>query len=100
MNGIFEGRAWEVFKIPWEPIKARYTPKKPFVPLETELDQLIASSGKRTAALLQTLKDTGAKIGEACKLKREDTNEAKLTITINNPEKGSDSRTIRVTEKQ
>lgn len=51
-------------------IKARYTPKKPFAPLEIEFDQLIASSGKRIAALLQTLKDTGARIGEGCKIKK------------------------------
>jgi integrase len=88
-----------VFKIPWEPVKAKYTPKKPFVPLEAELDQLIAASGKRTAAFLQTLKDTGARCGELCKLKTNDIDEAKLTITISSPEKGSNSRTVKVNEK-
>ena len=52
----------KIFKLPWEPVKVNYTPRKPFVPLEAELDQLIAASGKRTAAFLQTLKDTGCKV--------------------------------------
>ena len=89
----------KIFKIPWEPIRVKYTPKKPFVPIETEIDQLIAASGKRTAAMLQTLKDTGARIGEAAKIRWADVDEAKSTVTISNPEKGSNSRTIKVTEK-
>jgi integrase len=89
----------KVFQIPWEPIKIKYSPKKPFVPLEAELDQLIAASGKRTAAFLQTLKDTGARCGELCKLKTTDVDEAKLTVTISCPEKGSNSRTVKVSEK-
>jgi integrase len=89
----------KVFKIPWEPIKASYHPKQPHIPLETELDQLIAASGKRTAAFLQTLKDTGARCGEIARLEWADINEANLTVRINNAEKGSLSRTVRVTEK-
>jgi integrase len=89
----------KIFKIPWEPIKTSYQPKQPHIPLETELDQLIAASGKRTAAFLQTLKDTGARCGEIAKLEWTDINEANLTVRINNAEKGSLSRTVRVTEK-
>ncbi len=89
----------KVFKIPWEPVKTHYTPKQPFVPLESELDALISAAGKRTATFLQTLKDTGARVGEACKLRWTDIDEAKNTIAINNPEKGSTSRTVRVAEK-
>jgi len=89
----------KTFNIPWIPIKVRYEPKQPFIPLETELDQLIAACGKRTAAFLQTLKDTAARAGEICKLKWTDINEQNNTISINNPEKGSKSRTVKVTAK-
>jgi integrase/recombinase XerD len=85
--------------IQWEPIKVRYNPKERFVPLETELDQIIAACGKKTAAYLQLLKDSGARSGEAIKVKWTDINEANLTVSINNPEKGSDTRTIKVSPK-
>jgi len=40
----------------------------PFIPLESEIDQPIASCRKHTATLLQLLKETGVRIGEAAKL--------------------------------
>jgi len=89
----------KTMKIEWTPIKVRYEPKQPFIPLESELDQLIAACGKRTATFLQVLKDTGARSGEACKLKWTDINEKNNTIAINNPEKGSRSRTVKVSAK-
>jgi len=85
--------------IQWQPIKVNYKPKEPFIPLETELDQIIARCGKKTAAYLQVLKDTGARAGEVSKLKWTDINEANMTISINNPEKGSDTRTVKVSSK-
>lgn len=51
------------------------------------------------AAYLQVLKDTGARAGEACRLKCIDINEANSTISINHPLKGSRSRTVKVTAK-
>jgi integrase len=89
----------KAFNISWTPIKVRYEPKQPFIPLESEIDQLIAGCGKRTATLLQVLKDTGARIGEACKLKWTDVNEQNNTIAINSPGKGSRSRTVKVSDK-
>lgn len=89
----------KAFKIEWIPIKVKYEPKQPFIPLETELDQLVASCGKRTATFLQVLKDTGARSGEATKLRWTDVNGQNRTISINNPEKSSRSRTVRVSEK-
>jgi integrase len=89
----------KTFNIAWTPIKVRYEPKQPFIPLESELDQLIAAFGKRTATFLQVLKDTGARAGEACKLKWTDINTENNTISINDPEKGSNSRTVKVSAK-
>ena len=88
-----------VFKISWEPIKTHYSPKQPFVPLESELDALISASGKRTATFLQVAKDTGARCGEIAKLKWIDIDTAKNAIAINTPEKGSNSRTLKVSAK-
>jgi len=89
----------KTFSIPWIPIKVRYEPKQPFIPLESEIDQLIAGCGKRTATFLQVLKDTGARAGETARLQWTDVNSQNNTIGINDPEKGSRSRTIKVSAK-
>jgi integrase len=86
----------KTMNIEWIPVKTRWEPKQPFIPLETEIDQLIAGCGKKTATFLQTLKETGARCGEASSLKWIDINEKNSTISINNPEKNSLSRTIKV----
>jgi hypothetical protein len=54
----------KAFRIPWEPVKVNYEPKEAFSPLESEIDSLIAGCGRRTATLLQALKDTAARAGE------------------------------------
>jgi integrase len=89
----------KVFKIAWTPIKTGYRPKQPYVPLESQLDQIIASSGPRYSAFWQMEKETGARVGEACKIKWDDINEDNKTIRINEPEKRSNSRTVKVSEK-
>jgi integrase len=89
----------KIFGIPWIPKRTKIQPKQPFIPLESELDQIIAVSGKSTAAFLQTLKDTGARTGEVAKIKWTDINEENWTVRINDPEKGSNSRTVKVSEK-
>ncbi|HSV49499.1 MAG TPA: site-specific integrase [Candidatus Acidoferrales bacterium] len=89
----------DIFDIPWEPLKVDYEPAEPFIPLESELDQIIAACGKVTAAFLQVLKDTGARCGEAKQIKWADINSAFNTISINHPEKKSRSRTVKVSEK-
>ena len=89
----------KTFNIPWTPIKVNYEPKQVFIPLESEIDALIAGCGKRTATFLQVLKDTGARSGEAVKLQWTDVNTENNTISINNPEKSSKSRTIKVSAK-
>lgn len=87
------------FGIAWKPIKTHYEPKQVFIPLEKEIDSLISGCGKTTSTFLQVLKDTGARAGEAAKLKWIDVNTENNTISINNPEKGSHSRTIKVSAK-
>jgi transposase-like protein len=86
-------------KIPWEPIKVNYEPKQPFVPTNEEMSALIHAAGKTTATFLQVAIDTGARCGELCKLKWTDFDAEKLTVSINDAEKGSRCRTIKVTSK-
>jgi len=64
----------------WEKPQCKITRKLPFIPLEKELDSLIASTGKTISAILQILKETGMRIGEALSLEyRRFTSESELT---------------------
>jgi len=85
--------------ISWKPPKIHFQAKIPFIPAEQEIDALIAGSGRTTSALLQTLKETGMRIGEALRLKWTDINAESATIILNEPEKGSNPRIFRVSSK-
>ena len=87
------------FKIPWDPIKIEYEPKQPFIPTAEEMNALIHAASKTTATFLQVALDTGARKGEICMLKFTDFDAKKQTIAINDAEKGSRSRTIKVSSK-
>jgi integrase len=73
--------------------KPRYkrVDKLPFIPTETEVDQLIGGVGKKTAAFLQFLKETGARAGEAYAVKWSHIDQERSTVNIV-PEKGSNAR--------
>lgn len=67
----------------------------PFIPQESELDQLIAACrSKRMASFLQTLKDTFADPAEALRLKWIDLSDN--TVTINAPVKRHNPRQLQV----
>lgn len=83
----------------WKPPKIEVSPKIPFIPLESELDVLIAASGKKTSCLLQLLKETGMRIGEALRIEWTDVNTDNNTVILNRPEKGSNPRIFRVSTK-
>jgi integrase/transposase-like protein len=84
------------YKIDWEPIKTPYQPEEPFIPLEEEIDCLIAACGKLTSAFTQVVKDTGARKIEVLRLRWTDLNFKDNTISINRPAKGSNPRTVEV----
>ena len=67
----------------------------PFIPTETEIDQLIAGCRKKTSTLLQLLKETGMRIGEASRIRWEDIDFLSSTIRIT-PEKGSNPRVFKL----
>jgi len=62
----YAGLTWD------KPYCRARTQKLPFIPTETELDALIAGSGKKLAAFLQLLKETAMRAGEAKRLKWTD----------------------------
>jgi hypothetical protein len=51
-------------KIAWTPPKYMATTTMPFIPTEQEIDLLISATGKVISTVLQTLKETGIRIGE------------------------------------
>ncbi len=82
----------------WQKPKIVVPEKDPFLPQEEEVKQLIAGTGKRTSTLLQLMYETGARIGEATSLQWTDIDFKTKQIRINCPEKGSNSRTLRLSD--
>ncbi|MDI9578950.1 MAG: site-specific integrase [Candidatus Bathyarchaeia archaeon] len=82
----------------WEKPQYKTVRKLPFIPKETEIDQLIAGCSKRMATFLQMLKETGARCGEIWWLKWEDIDFESKVVSIT-PEKNSNPRTIRLSLK-
>jgi integrase/recombinase XerD len=80
----------------WKPPKHRKVRTLPFIPLESELDQLISGANKKTATFLQLLKETAMRSGEAWRLKWTDVNLKNGTITLNKPEKYGKPRMFKV----
>ncbi len=85
-------------KISWEAPNYKKQLKIPFIPLEREIDDLIASCTRRTGTLLQLLKETGVRLGEALELKWTDIDFERKNVRIE-PEKGSNPRILRITDK-
>ncbi|MEM2968093.1 MAG: site-specific integrase [Candidatus Bathyarchaeia archaeon] len=82
----------------WDPPRYSRVEKIPFIPTEQEIDQLIASCAEKTAALLQMLKETAIRIGEAWQLKWTDIDYVNSTIRVT-PEKGSHARMFKISGK-
>jgi integrase len=79
----------------------RYLPEEkiPFIPTEKEIDDLIAGCGTKKATLLQMLKETAMRIGEARNLKWIDIDLESSRITLNNPEKKGRPRIFKISPK-
>jgi len=78
--------------VTWEKPKCKTERKNPFIPRQEEINDLIAGSPQTVATLLQLLRETGARVGEALRLKWTDIDFEKQIIFLNEPEKGSDPR--------
>jgi len=86
------------FGLSWEPPIYKPVYEIPFIPTESEIDQLIAGSGKKMAALLQLLKETAIRIGEACRTRWIDLDPKQKTIRIR-AEKNSNPRIFHISDK-
>jgi integrase len=82
----------------WTPPIYRRVRKLPFIPTETEIDQLIASCSKKMATFLQLLKETGMRCGEACQLKWTDIDLINKSVRIT-PEKGGNPRNLKLSNR-
>ena len=82
----------------WNPPNYKRIRKLPFIPMEAELDQLIAGCGRKTATFLQLLKETGVRCVEAWQLRWIDVDFQNNIVTIT-PEKGSEPRQFKVSGK-
>jgi len=87
-----------ILKIQWTPPKYKQKETLPWVPTETELDQLIsASRSRRLTAFLQALKETYADPGEILRLEWKDI--TKNILTINAPVKGHNPGKMKISNK-
>jgi integrase len=87
----------KMLNIQWAPPKYKRQETLPWIPEESELDQLIAScKSRRMAAFLQTLKETFADPGEVLRLRWIDVDVSNSVITINRPVKNHSPRQLKV----
>jgi len=82
----------------WNPPRYMIQTRLPFIPTEQEIDLLISATGRMTSTVLQTLKETGIRIGELILLKWRDLDTERKTLTIT-PIKGSNPRILPVSNK-
>jgi integrase len=82
----------------WTPPHYKYDQKIPFIPTEKEINDLIAGCGKKTSLLLRLLKETGARVTEALRIKWADLDLEKGAVTINSPEKNSYPRILKISD--
>jgi integrase len=76
--------------------KYKVTRPLPYVPPTAFLDQLIACATGQLSVLLQVLRETGARPGEAFKLEWEDIDIEQRKINISHPEKGCNPRILPI----
>jgi len=81
--------------------KPKYKPNEriPFIPTESEIDQIIYGTGKKLSAALRIAKETAMRIGEIVRLRWIDVNPKNNLIVINNPEKGSKAGIYKVSNE-
>jgi integrase len=68
----------------------------PYIPLEKELDQLIAGFGPTYSCLLQLIKESGFRLAETLTLRVSDVDFERSVITLNSPAKHSNPRQFRM----
>jgi integrase len=84
-------------KMSWEPPRCNVEESIPFIPTEQEIDALISAAPKKLSVFLLMLKETAMRRGEAKRIEWINIDSDKNTITLNHPEKHSNSRMWKVT---
>jgi integrase len=82
----------------WNPPFYKRVEKLPFIPLEQELDQLIAGCSQKISPFLQIMKETAIRAGEAFNLSWTDIDFGSGTVRVT-PEKGSKPRIFKLSNK-
>ncbi|MDQ1280371.1 MAG: integrase/recombinase XerD [Thermoproteota archaeon] len=83
----------------WNPPQYMIPSRLPFIPLEVEIDNLIAGcNGRKVSTFLQILKETAMRSGEADKLKWTNVDFEARLVRIT-PEKGSKPRILKLSNK-
>lgn len=86
---------WAEFKrFGYKPRRYYREEYSPYIPTETEIDQMIAGTYKKYVLMLQLLKETGWRCGEIVRLTPEDFNLEHRIVTLDEPEKRSRLRQV------
>jgi integrase len=84
----------------WKRPKYRIEEKLPeFIPTEQEIDALITGCGRKTATILQTIKETGMRIGEVLRLTWTWLDAERRILILNAPEKHGRPRACKISSK-
>ena len=78
--------------IPFSKPRYKRQDRLPYVPMEIDIEALISALPRKLSIFTRTLKETGARPGEAWRVKWIDIDFGNSCLTINNPEKGSRAR--------
>jgi len=99
LASIIYGKFAQLNGITWKAPRYKANRKIPFIPLESEIDSLVCSCGKKLSALLRLLKESGLRVGEALRLEWKDIDAKNCTITLNKPEKYGVCRMFKVSNE-
>jgi len=90
-------RFYRFKNIPFDRPRYKRIDKIPFIPLETEVEQLVSGMSRKGSAFLQ-LRETGMRCGEAWNLKWKDIDFEKGAVNVS-PEKNSNARQLKVSNR-
>lgn len=82
----------------WVKPRYRRVLRLPHVPRQDDIVQLINALSRRQGTFVQLIMETGARPGEAWQLRWTDIDSESNSITINNPEKNSNPRRLKVSK--